>query len=886
MPYSTDAPPEQIKELPKKAQSIWISTFNSTHVEGKDEDVSIKIAWGAVKNKYEQDENGKWRAKADTSLGDIAQTIRQALYARYPKEDSPWISDDRIFPGYVIFEKKGQWFKLTYSILDGKIIWGDKDIEVEQEWVEKRSQQEEPLEEKFCSDFRMLAEKDPDGAVWEVTICESGLTKRKDLGYQWYITPEALKAVAEDGLFENVDVNLFDLPSKKGTHLPDELFSIKEYLVKNKAGWLDNVRYVAGNIAKLVGHVHFLDSYKWLGKNLLDAKKKGQKVYGLSYDAFTNAIKTTMDNQPILKIIKFVKPDSLDIVTRPAAGGAFNRAVASRQEEEPFMNKEELWKLLEKQRPDLIARRTLAGMTDDEVKALFEEAMKLPQTQNTPPSSINQDPPQRSVQDQTILDRLNQIEKSEHLLRCKMALDNILHAADFPETVELIIKSRFENRIFEQTELDNAIKEQKLILAKAEEKWKQDNQPDAWVPGNTIRVGMGSYEKMTIAMDKMFGVSQQELKALRSEMCIGGAPKFQDSYLRSTQDIEAYDEIRSFESLPEAYIAFTGDREIRGIFIRKNLSAELRARADITSTSFTYALGNTLHRRIVATYRQADYGENLLISTKKRVKDFRTQEAILVGYYPDIETVDPETEDYQEIATTTDEEATYSIIQKGNILTCTRKMIINDDILLLQKHSERFGRSFRRTHAKYIWNKWINNSNCSDATAWHTSGHGNLGASALTISTFETAWIALSKMTEKDSGERICLLDDPNISVTLVHPPDLISIARTISDDDYYYTGADDRTTRRINPYKGRVTRRQLSLLTDVSDWGIFIPGQYIDHLEIGYLNGREEPEFFTADSPQSEQVFVADKIRYKGRHEYGGTPVDYRGSYKAEVTD
>jgi hypothetical protein len=52
----------------------------------------------------------------------------------------------------------------------------------------------------------------------------------------------------------------------------------------------------------------------------------------------------------------------------------------------------------------------------------------------------------------------------------------------------------------------------------------------------------------------------------------------------------------------------------------------------------------------------------------------------------------------------------------------------------------------------------------------------------------------------------------------------------------------------------------------------------------MGYLNGKEDPELFVCDGVQAEQVFVADKIRYKIRHEYAGANIDYRGGYGAIV--
>ena len=75
-----------------------------------------------------------------------------------------------------------------------------------------------------------------------------------------------------------------------------------------------------------------------------------------------------------------------------------------------------------------------------------------------------------------------------------------------------------------------------------------------------------------------------------------------------------------------------------------------------------------------------------------------------------------------------------------------------------------------------------------------------------------------------------------------------------------------------------------LPLLTDANDWGLFADPADIDILEVAFLNGQEEPEFFLADTPTQGLMFTADKIQYKIRHEYGGVVVDFRGSYKAVV--
>jgi hypothetical protein len=47
---------------------------------------------------------------------------------------------------------------------------------------------------------------------------------------------------------------------------------------------------------------------------------------------------------------------------------------------------------------------------------------------------------------------------------------------------------------------------------------------------------------------------------------------------------------------------------------------------------------------------------------------------------------------------------------------------------------------------------------------------------------------------------------------------------------------------------------------------------------------GQEQPEVFVADNQQVGQMFMADKLQYKIRHEYGAEVVDYRGMDKSVV--
>jgi cation transport regulator len=77
MPYDriTELPDAVRDHLPKHAQEIYKAAFNSAWNEYKDaedrrgdasrEEVAHKVAWSAVKTKYEKSDNGDWRRKSD-----------------------------------------------------------------------------------------------------------------------------------------------------------------------------------------------------------------------------------------------------------------------------------------------------------------------------------------------------------------------------------------------------------------------------------------------------------------------------------------------------------------------------------------------------------------------------------------------------------------------------------------------------------------------------------------------------------------------------------------------------------------------------------------------------------------------------------------------------
>ncbi len=79
MPYkSLSDLPDRVKDnLPKGAQEIYKEAFNSAHEEYKNpkkrrgkesqEETAHKVAWAAVKKKYEKGDDDKWHPKKSKS---------------------------------------------------------------------------------------------------------------------------------------------------------------------------------------------------------------------------------------------------------------------------------------------------------------------------------------------------------------------------------------------------------------------------------------------------------------------------------------------------------------------------------------------------------------------------------------------------------------------------------------------------------------------------------------------------------------------------------------------------------------------------------------------------------------------------------------------------
>ena len=208
----------------------------------------------------------------------------------------------------------------------------------------------------------------------------------------------------------------------------------------------------------------------------------------------------------------------------------------------------------------------------------------------------------------------------------------------------------------------------------------------------------------------------------------------------------------------------------------------------------------------------------------------------------------------------------------------------NDDIGTLVKRIKGRMRAYRRGFAKFVWNFFLNNATYDgDATAWFTVGHGNLKTEAIAAAEIADGVTTLMAFTELSSGEKIGL--DPLMKkrIVLTVPDGLWDDARKINQRQYldaafdpnpvYHLFGEDDERIVVNP-----------LQTDANDWGLLMDPRDREIVEVKFLDGREEPEMWIANTPNVGEMQLRDDIVFKDRFVYGGDLVDFRNAVKSEV--
>lgn len=326
---------------------------------------------------------------------------------------------------------------------------------------------------------------------------------------------------------------------------------------------------------------------------------------------------------------------------------------------------------------------------------------------------------------------------------------------------------------------------------------------------------------------------------------------------------------RAVRSFREAYYMITGDKHVTG---RLNDVEPITYREAIGSQTLGSVLGDSINRAMLRDYHnKSQYSIwRKVASVGQPITDFRTQQRFRVGGYGDLPIVAENTL-YNPLTSPSADMSSYAVTKRGGTETISLEAISNDDVGVIQRIPKKMAQAAERTLAKFVLNFLKDNPVIYDGDTLFNISHNNLGTAPLSAASMAVARTALVNQTEPGSGDPIG--EEP---ATLLVPGELEEVAFNLFQRD-------------TNNDKTFVERMALEIIrvwdwTDPDDWVVAASPDVMPCIEVGFLDGQEDPELFLQDAPNTGSMFSNDELVYKIRHIYGGTVTDFRGLYKSAV--
>lgn len=597
-----------------------------------------------------------------------------------------------------------------------------------------------------------------------------------------------------------------------------------ERSVREIVGWFEGVRFEP---PRLLGRFKLSPAEERLRLLMVDAWERGKRdLIGFSIDALARSRERFTEEGVVHEVEKILKVFSVDVVTDPAAGGAVLRLVAS-QAPRPLGPKE----------------KERLGMKEGHLGTISPTAPPLPA--GVEREGLGEKDPREEASAGLQAER--RLLEETRRAACQALLEGQIESSHLPLPMREAIRREFEGRVFEADHLRRRIKEARQMWAALEKSGEVQGL------GGRIEVGEDERERLGKAMDGFFaGQDIDHVPRFRS---------FREAYQRVTGRVlpSAYDILH--ESYPAKY------------------AESRRLRESLQTTSWAEILGDSISRRMLAEYRLPVLNAwQKIVSDLTSVSDFRTQRRMRMGGYGTLPAVS-EKGTYQALTSPGDEEVTYAVTKRGGTEDLTLEMVANDNVGAIRRIPVKLGRAAAITLYRFVFDFLVNNPALDyDATALFHANHGNLGSSALSSATLDTARQSMRSQAAFGASTEILGV----VPRFLLVPNELEHLAWRLSRS-LAFLGVSGENATTPNLHQG-IEVIVVDYWTDANDWVVVADPNLIPTMEIGFFEGREEPELFVQDIPNVGSMFDSDTITYKIRHIYGGDVLDHRGFFKAVV--
>lgn len=306
----------------------------------------------------------------------------------------------------------------------------------------------------------------------------------------------------------------------------------------------------------------------------------------------------------------------------------------------------------------------------------------------------------------------------------------------------------------------------------------------------------------------------------------------------------------------------------RGVETRNLNDNEIIKRAFSSTSDFPVLLENVLNKVLLNNYQTAPDTWSRFCKIGS-VTDFRNNHRLRMGTIGSLDDV-TENGEYKQKSIPDAEKEIIKAKRKGNIITVSREMIVNDDVNGFVGLAAMFGRAGKLSIEKDVYAYIAANPVLVDGTAWIHADHNNVAAvnAGPTVTSVDAIRQLMASQMDPSSNEYLDIR--PAI---IVCPLSLGSTFRVINDSAKDPDAANK--LERANPVFG--------LFKDIVDtprlsgnaWYAFADPAVNAALEVAFLNGQTEPML------EQETEFKTDGIAWKAVLEYGVGAIDHRSVAK-----
>lgn len=577
-----------------------------------------------------------------------------------------------------------------------------------------------------------------------------------------------------------------------------------------------------GDLCLLPGATHTAEA---LDATVLTQAAGLDPLVGISHDALTYTRPIADGRRRLQEAVRITKVHSADVVADPAAGGKAVRVLAGGIEE---TDPDESGESNEEEDVPLTSQTVLAALKDASPEDLAAVGLsKVDTTAGAAPAEPVQatEAAPAAVEKASFLGGL--------MIREKVA------AAGLGERVVESVREVLPDRVTE-SDVDAQIAALKAAMGLVE---RGDLHPTA-----TAQVTQESLDKKKAALDAFFSGDYS------------GYRSFRDAYL----DVTGYRPRSLGEDL---------NKRIMRESIGDLYDSADRTTESLTSSSWNLVLGDSITRRLVAAYAHPSLQTwRSIVSSTIPVNDFRTQRIDRVGGYGVLPAVN-QGAPYQPLTSPANEEVTYAITKRGGTEDLTLEMIANDDVRAISNIPKKLGLAAARTLHNFVWDFILTNPTIYDTNTLFHASHSNTTAVALSQSNVSTLRAKMRDGTAYgDTSDILSLV--PKI---LVVPNELEELAFQIATSAVAIPATPAGPSNTPNLHAG-LQPIVLDYDTDANDWFLVADPDMCPTIEVGFYQGRQEPELFTQSDQTVGSMFNADKVLYKIRHIYSGAVLDFRG--------